>query len=140
MIAALVVLALLCAGCANGDAAIGLPPVVAPPTGPVSLERDVQPIFTANCALAGCHGGSSPQLGLDLSAGHAYASTVNVPSAEIPSLQRVDPGQSDLSYLILKVEGDPSIIGVRMPADGTPLPGPTVRIIRDWIDQGAPDN
>jgi hypothetical protein len=127
--------------CTNDNAVLGTASLTAPaPGAPISLQRDVQPILTANCALSGCHGGSAPQLGLDLQDGKSYASLVGVASVEIPSLLRVEPGSSGTSYLVLKIEGDPSILGGRMPLSGSPLPSPEVQVIRDWIDQGAPDN
>src|SRR5207248_2009934 len=41
----------------------------------LSLDRDIQPIFDANCL--GCHGRFFPSAGMDLSAGHSYNSLVN---------------------------------------------------------------
>ena len=35
----------------------------------VTLSDDVQPIFTSNCALSGCHAGTNPQQGMNLSVG-----------------------------------------------------------------------
>src|SRR5438552_10792114 len=53
----------------------------------VSFETDVQPIFTARCALPACHSGPFPTQGLNLSDGSAYADIVNVMSTERPDLK-----------------------------------------------------
>lgn len=103
---------------------------------PVTLSRDVQPIFTANCAFAGCHAGSAPQLGLDLSAGEAFASLVNVDSLWIPQLKRVVPGDSANSFLYQKVSQDSPAAGARMPIGGS-LTAAEIDLIRRWIDGGA---
>jgi hypothetical protein len=114
-----------------------------PTTGVVSFCADVQPIFTANCALSGCHAGASPQLGQNLSAGNAYASIVDVPSQEVPVLDRVEPGDPDRSYLVNKIEGTAAAVGgveTRMPLGQDPLPQSDIDLIRAWIAAGAPNN
>ncbi len=97
-------------------------------------------IFTASCAFAGCHGGSSPAQGMNLSAGAAYGNIVNVPSNERPTLDRIEPNSPAASYLFLKVTGDPSIAGSRMPLGGPPLSATLIDLLRDWIERGAPDD
>ena len=113
-----------------------------PPDG-ISLSRDVQPIFTANCALSGCHAGTAPVLGQNLSAGLAYASIVNVPAQEAPGYFRVRPLLPDSSYLVHKVEGTPGELGGsggRMPLGAPPLSAAEIATIRAWIAAGAPNN
>jgi len=107
----------------------------------VSFKNNVQPIFTNNCALSGCHAGSIPQEGQNLSAGQAFNNIVNVQSIEVPSFFRVKPSYSDSSYLYMKISGDPRIAAgtVRMPKGGTLQPN-DIQTIKDWIDQGAQDN
>ena len=97
-------------------------------------------IFNLNCALSGCHAGPSPQLGLDLSAGRARATTVNVQSVENAALFRIAPGDPDNSYLVWKIEGRPEISGARMPRGRAPLPQAQIDAIRQWIADGAQDN
>lgn len=106
----------------------------------VSFSGQVQPIFTQSCALSGCHAAASPQEGMNLSLGAAYAAIVNVNSNQQPTLKRVLPGNPDLSYLIRKLEGGPNISLSRMPEGGPFLAQSTVNIIRNWITQGAPNN
>ena len=67
--------------------------------GGISLSADVQPIFTGNCALSGCHAGATPVQGQNLSSGQAFSNIVNVQSNE-SSLLRVAPGDPDASYLV----------------------------------------
>ncbi|RMG61909.1 MAG: hypothetical protein D6715_12790, partial [Calditrichaeota bacterium] len=97
-------------------------------------------VFNLNCALSGCHLGSSAPFGLDLSAGKAYNNLVNVPSGELPQLLRVAPGKPDSSYLVWKIEGRAGIQGQRMPRGRDPLPPEAIALIRRWIDAGAPNN
>ncbi|MGD8418782.1 MAG: hypothetical protein PVH91_17090, partial [Pseudomonadales bacterium] len=98
----------------------------------------VQQVFTNNCAFSGCHAGASPQQGMDLSEGQAYANIVNVPSQEMPSLDRIEPGDPDNSYLVRKIEGTGLL--ERMPAGSPPLSDATIQLIRDWVSAGAPNN
>ena len=109
------------------------------PTGPVSFANDVQPIFTNNCALSGCHSGTTPTGGQNLSAGVAYSNIVNVKSTEMSNLYRVEPSNSDSSYLYWKITGDPRITGVNMPKVGS-ISSQQIQTIKDWIDQGALNN
>lgn len=107
---------------------------------PVSFASDVQPIFTANCALAGCHTGANPTGSLNLSAGQSRAQLVNVAAVGFPGAIRVIPGDASNSYLIRKLEGGPNISGVRMPEGAPALPTATIQKIRDWITAGALNN
>ena len=111
--------------------------------GSVSFARDVQPLFTANCAFSGCHAGPSPAQGLDLSAGHAYGDLVNVASGECALFKRVFPGQPTTSYLVFKIAGPPQpcFSGAQMPSGGRPpLAVAEQDTIANWILQGAVNN
>ncbi|MGH7526656.1 MAG: hypothetical protein ACREMX_08115 [Gemmatimonadales bacterium] len=116
------------------------PPAPGPST---TLSGDVQPILSANCALSGCHAGPNPVLGQDLSAGRTFASVVDVPSVEAPSLRRVRPFLPDSSYLVHKIQGTQATVGgsgQRMPLIGGPLTEDEIGVIRAWIAAGALDN
>ena len=91
----------------------------------------VKEIFEANCVE--CHGSSG---GLDLTSGQAYSQLVNVPSQDIPSLDRVEPGSSDQSYLVWKLEGRDGILGTIQPPSGR-LEQSDIDQIKSWIDNGA---
>ena len=103
------------------------------------LEANFQSIqanvFTPICAR--CHSGGSAPEGLQLDAAHSYALLVGVPSVEVPSVLRVKPGDPDNSYLIMKLEGAPGIVGAQMPFGGPYLPQSTIDVIRQWIIDGA---
>jgi hypothetical protein len=92
-------------------------------------------VFTPICSK--CHiGGGAPE-GLQLDAAHSYNLLVGVPSVEDSSLLRVNPGNPDSSYMVLKIEGASGIVGGQMPLGETPLPQATIDAIRQWIMNGA---
>lgn len=125
-------------GTAGGDF-VSTFTVTAGTSAPTLTELQAE-IFTPSCAKSGCHAGAAPAQGMDLSEGATFASTVDMPSAEVPSLDRIEPGDPDQSYLVRKVEGTASV-GGRMPLDGPPfLSAEQIQRIRDWISAGAEDN
>jgi hypothetical protein len=93
-------------------------------------------VFTPICTR--CHIGASAPQGLQLDAAHSYSMLVGVPSVEEPSILRVDPGNPNESYLILKLEGAPGFVGAQMPFGGPYLPQSTIDTIAQWITNGAP--
>jgi len=125
--------ALLTTGCEHAD------PLGANETAP-TLSTIQATIFNTSCAVSGCHRGDNAPLGLDLSAGNAHSNLVNVNSEEVPNLLRVDPGNPDDSYLVMKIEGAPGIAGGRMPLGRPPLSDAQIQRIRAWIEDGAPAN
>ncbi len=109
----------------------------------VTLSGDVQPIFTSTCALSGCHAGSNPEEGLNLSVGQTFANVVNVPSRQLPGMHRVTPSRPDSSYLVLKLTGMHLAAGgsgAQMPKGGTPLSMDQLGTIGRWILNGALNN
>ena len=106
---------------------------------------DVQPIFTGNCALPGCHVGSSPAEGMSLGAGQTFSNVVNVQARQLSTMNRVTPNQPDDSYLVHKVQGTHLDVGVggsgsRMPLNRSPLSQGDIDLIRAWIQAGAQSN
>jgi hypothetical protein len=91
-------------------------------------------IFDQQCST--CHGATDPPEGLDLRAQSFAASLVGKPSREQPQKLLVDPGHPESSYLMLKVQGDPSITGVQMPKGGALAPA-QIEALRAWIAAGA---
>ncbi len=87
-----------------------------------------------------CHGGASPSKGLDLSESEGHDQLVDIPAVQRSSLDRVTPGDSDNSYLIIKLEGGPNMAGRRMPRGLPARPQEEIDTIRMWIDEGAPKN
>lgn len=110
------------------------------PIDPTAAFTRVQnEVFTPTCSVIGCHDTLGQQSQQILSPGRAYASIVNVPSVEMPQLMRIRPGDPANSYLYRKVTGA-GITGERMPQFGPPLPDAQIRLIRDWIRRGAPND
>lgn len=91
-------------------------------------------VFTPRCT--GCHAGAGAPVGLRLDAVNSYALLVGVASGEVPSLQRVNAGRPDDSYVIQKLEGR-AAVGARMPFGGPFLDDATIAVIRQWIAAGA---
>lgn len=136
-VAAAIASVIALAGCAgngegldeNGQPIDGGPAPLAP-----TFESIQQNVFTPICTE--CHAGAAAPLGLRLDAASSYAMLVNAPSAEVPGLLRVRPGDPGTSYLTQKLEGR-AAVGARMPLNRPPLPPATINVIRQWIAEGA---
>ena len=126
-----------CTGSGVGLDANGNP--ITPGGGGEPLTPDFKSIqdnvFTPICTK--CHIGAGAPQGLQLDAAHSYALLVGVPSTEQPNVLRIKAGDPDNSYLVQKIEGAPSISGVRMPFGGPYLPQSTIDVIRTWVTNGA---
>lgn len=110
------------------------------PIDPTATFTRVQnEVFSPTCAVVGCHGSIGTQEQLNLSAGQAYANTVGRASVEMPSLLRVAPNDPSNSYLYRKVTGA-GITGDRMPQGSPPLSDAQLKLVRDWIRRGAPND
>jgi hypothetical protein len=96
-------------------------------------------IFTPTCAAIGCHDRLGRQQDQQLTAGVAYSQTVGRPSVEMPQLLRVAPGDPANSYLYRKITGA-GITGDRMPQGGPYLTDAQIKLVRDWIRRGAPND
>jgi hypothetical protein len=83
----------------------------------------------------GCHGGLGSG-GMSLSPGNEFAPMINVPSYEMPALERVKPGDPAQSYVYRKVACEGGIVGSCMPGS---MPDPRLaKLFHDWIEAGAP--
>jgi len=118
------------------------------PTGPgggepidptATLTRVQKEIFTPTCGAIGCHDRLGRQESLILVAGEAYANTVGRASIEMPQLARVQPADVANSYLYRKIVGS-GITGDRMPQGGPYLNDAQIKLVRDWIRRGAPND
>lgn len=110
----------------------------------VSFAGDLQPIFNASCASAGCHDGGPGRPGpmggkssLDLTDGSSFASLLNATSNCGPV---VVPGDPEGSLLIGKLTGLALCTGSQMPKGDPPLADNLIDTIATWICQGAEDN
>jgi hypothetical protein len=108
--------------------------------GSVTLTELQSSLFTPTCALAGCHNAASARAGLVLEDGLTFEATVNVASSQVPSIDIVEPGDPERSYLIKKLRGDSDISGARMPDGGPFLSAERIADVASWIDSGAPEN
>lgn len=119
-----------------------------------AYEQEVQTgIFNVSCAFAGgCHGGSAPSAGLNLSTGLSYDAIIGITPAGpacsggvATETAQVVVGEPDESLLYHKMTGEQSC-GRRMPINcdsGGSLPCTTDaanRKVRLWIEDGAPRN
>ncbi len=134
-----------CAGDGTGLDDNGLPVGTGglPPAGAATLSGDAQPIFTANCAFSGCHGGTSPAQNMNLGSGLSFANLVGIASLQVPGMQRINPSKPDSSYLIFKVLGTHSTVGGvggRMPLGAGPLSAAEILTLTEWVENGAPNN
>lgn len=135
-LSALLVVAAACAGDGTGLDEFGNPLGEGGGSSLLPTFSSIQArILTPLCTQ--CHAGASAPLALSLEAGLSYGNLVNVASVEAPALMRVQPGKPDSSYLVLKLEGAPGIVGGRMPL-GLPLLSPAeITAVRNWIAAGA---
>lgn len=104
-----------------------------------TFTRVQNEIFTPTCARIGCHDALGQQSQLVLTSGRAYEQTVNRASVEMPSLMRVQPNDPANSYLYRKITGA-NITGDRMPQTLPPLSDAQIKLVRDWIRRGAPND
>lgn len=111
-----------------------------------SIQQNIfaAPDSSGRIACNGCHTsvGRTPSAGLDLASASAHAQLVNAASNGKPGAVRVIPGDPENSYLIHKLEGRSTINGTRMPrgTTGPFLTDGQMRVIKRWIELGAPNN
>lgn len=140
-------------GSSSTDSDAGVPP----PTGDGGIPAGLAPcdeapyhsdfafiqekVFDVSCAVSGCHSVEKKAGGLDLSAGNAHASLVNVPSHHFDGWTRVVPSSSAQSMLMVQVGGEPGpqLEGF-MPWGDPKLCDPLIDAMRRWINAGALNN
>ena len=113
-----------------------------PPAPPPAAPTLTQLTTTVFQVCGACHtgGGASLPASMNLTPGHIYASIVNVPSVEQPTLLRVKPHDPANSYVVQKLEGAPTITGARMPFGGPYLSQTQINQLEAWINAGALNN
>jgi hypothetical protein len=108
----------------------------------VSFSQNVVGVLGTHCAITGCHIPGSPPNGLIMTPSQAYQNLVGVTVVESPNYLRVDPSNAADSYIYLKVSSASPPVGTRMPPPATDdvLSAAEIKIIQDWINQGALQN
>ncbi|MCB9567917.1 MAG: hypothetical protein H6710_12030 [Myxococcales bacterium] len=107
--------------------------------GGLSFAGDVYfDVISPSCS---CHVGGTPgTLGMPDS-DTAYANLVGVASAQLPSMDRIDPGNTATSYLFHKINNTHAGVGgtgARMPPPpNMMLDGVAIATISNWISDGA---
>lgn len=103
-----------------------------------TYESSVQVIFNQSCVT--CHESGSDNNGVNLMPGESLNSLLNDVSAHGPTLIFVVPGDAEASFLIEKMNPNPSY-GVVMPRNGVnsgvPLSLEKRQLVADWINAGA---
>lgn len=128
-------------GALRGQLSLNAEEPVPPPPPAATLTQLQATIFTPSCS--GCHtgGGASLPSSMNLSnAAASFAALVGVTSTEQGTLQRVNAGNPDASYLVRKIEGAAGITGGRMPLGGAALDPALIADVRAWIAAGALNN
>jgi len=98
----------------------------------ISFKADIVPIFTANCALSGCHNNStSANRHVELDSAKAYA------SATQPGTGYVVAGDPNASILLGQLYAG---VSNHMPNNGQQLDACSIQKISCWIQQGALNN
>lgn len=96
---------------------------------------EVLDLLEGSCAVAGCHFGLTPQVGLDLAA-TAYPDNLLGTPAVTTERDLIECGDADASELILRLRGES---GLRMPPQPEePLSDDMIAAIAAWIEAGAP--
>ena len=110
--------------------------------GTVSFSTQILPILNTNCFRCHREGGQADAAGIDLRLVPevSYDELVGQPSQLDPTLTHVVPGDPNASLLYLMISSDTPPIGSRMPQNALPLSLDEVKLIHDWIVQGAPRN
>jgi len=95
----------------------------------IDFMRDVRPIFRAHCY--DCHDGESEKSGLRLD---VNAAAFRGGSGHAPNIV---PGDPEASSLLQFVSASPNA-ELKMPPKGKRLPKKEIKVLRRWIEQGAP--
>jgi len=103
-----------------------------------TFDRIRTQVFAQSCAVSACHDSEGNAGALILLSGFAYSNLVGVTptnnSAAVDGLDRVTPGDEDLSLLYRKIAGGlPGSYGSPMPLSAAALDPSLVELVRLWI-------
>jgi len=113
---------------------------------PASFAAIHAAVLDGSCG--GCHGGSGGLSGLG-DCNTAIANLVDMPSVRLPTMDRIEPGDSANSFLVHKLEGTQGAFnamctggggnpcGFQMPLGGPFLAQHIIDSLKAWIDAGA---
>lgn len=102
-------------------------------------QAEVNALLTARCM--NCHVGVAPLGGFAMDPADFTRSTHDVPSLQLPRLDRIEPGDRTRSYLYLKITGEHLAaggFGERMPNAVEPLSAAEIEGIGLYIDALTP--
>ncbi|MCI0448788.1 MAG: beta-propeller fold lactonase family protein [Chlorobi bacterium] len=106
----------------------------------VSFSQDILPVFESNCNFPGCHNSVDKQSGIDLTSWGSLMLRGSTFGAE------VIPYNSKWSHLVQHINVDTNLAPSSEPlmpkplppyTNGSPLPENIVKLLMQWIDQGA---
>ncbi|MCA9706563.1 MAG: hypothetical protein KDK70_11990 [Myxococcales bacterium] len=129
----------------TGDTTTSMDTAQTDPIPALSHDVHIQPIWSEHC-VDDCHSPGGEWPFLTMTPGNAYASLVNVMSAQATELDYIEPGDPATSYLWHKIDGTPQEAGGggldmpkgRLGMEPTVLTPEQKDLIRLWIEQGAP--
>lgn len=107
---------------------------------PATYEGITQGVMVPRCATGACHGGAVPVAFPELDAATWYDATVGAPSQQCASMNLVEPGDPERSYLVHKLRGTQGLVGgggARMPVGDAPLGDDEEAALEAWIENGA---
>jgi len=127
--------------CLWASACGGPPP---PPPLPKLSALQAQ-VFSPNCTFSSCHSSATAEGHLVLESGRSFQMLVGKPSdqteARLESVLRVQPGDPDHSFLVMKLQdGFDSKYGKHMPDTGQQIDQGMIDSIAEWIRLGAHDD
>ena len=108
--------------------------------GPISFSEVFTTVLSQNC---GCHNGGSHSTGFFMNGDEntAYGNLVGVAAFELASMNRIEAGDPDNSYLVNKIQGTAGDVGgsnpSQMPLGGNPLAQGDIDLVRQWVTDGA---
>lgn len=104
-----------------------------------SFEQDIQDIFIrTGCADSGCHRAGQGGFFLRPNDTTNYSNIVNVTAETEREFLLIEPFDATNSYIVIRVE-DRQRLGVKMPI-GAPFDSIDLSNLKNWIDNGAPNN
>ncbi|MBK1794173.1 MULTISPECIES: c-type cytochrome [unclassified Devosia] len=99
-----------------------------------TYTETAEPVLARKCAA--CHNDASPGSGVSFQKGSGYDFLVNVASEQLPTMNRVTPGDTSQSYLAHKISDTHESVGGsggKMPPSGR-LREAEVEAIIAWIE------